>query len=717
MRSFLGVPVLDSQGEVRGGLLLGHNEPGRFTPEDEAFLAGLAAQAAVVLENAELNRAAQRRSQVVERIFAATGDGILLVNEQGSILYENAAAHQMRELLEGTPGEKRAIEALLYVPVQNALQEEEVKDVLVKLVDKHGEARECSVSCSLLPLPLVPTGPLSLDLETTRSANGGMGILLIWHDVTERRIREAERRTRNHAKQLEMIIEAIADAVLFVNPDGQVVHANAAARSTFAPNPTMNHTATYEAYVAAAYPRDLAGQPLDLAYIPFRRVLNGEVLTGNRAIDVLLRTGEGQDRLFNMSGTPVWDSNSKLSGALMIFCDVTERRLEHVERAARTEMEGRLATLQLILDELPSGVFLVYGHDARLVLANRAALAVFGAYWPPRQPMEEFLSHNGIGIYNVHGHPVAFEQLAVIRAVRGGETVSQFESITRQPNGTALSTLVSAVAFDTYRLKLPLLQTGGTPAEEPAYIGLVTYQDVTSIKEAERLKDEFIGIAAHELRNPLTVLSGYVQMLLLQTKRGKGPKLLPTQEEALQSIDRSTTQLVELTEDLLDVTRLQGGGWQLHPEPTDLVVLVQRTVKRLQMTTRKHTLSIVTTLPSLVVYADPGRIEQVLSNLIGNAIKYSPDGGPIEITLWEAMDAQEARLSVRDYGIGIPEKDQARIFGHFARAGNADTYKISGTGFGLYLSRELIARLNGRIWFESKEGQGSTFFMALPHTC
>jgi len=153
----------------------------------------------------------------------------------------------------------------------------------------------------------------------------------------------------------------------------------------------------------------------------------------------------------------------------------------------------------------------------------------------------------------------------------------------------------------------------------------------------------------------------------------------------------------------------------LHPEPTDLVALVERTVKRLQTTTSKHTLSVVTTLPSLVVYADPGRIEQVLSNLIGNAIKYSPNGGPIEITLWEAMDTQEARLSVRDYGIGIPEKDQARIFGQFARASNTDTYKISGTGFGLYLSHELVERHNGRIWFESKEGQGSTFFMTLPH--
>jgi signal transduction histidine kinase len=422
----------------------------------------------------------------------------------------------------------------------------------------------------------------------------------------------------------------------------------------------------------------------------------------------------GQDRLFNVSGTPVWDPAGNFLGALTILHDVTEhRRLEQVEHEARAEMEDRLATLQLILDELPSGAFLVCGHDARLVLANRTALAVLGAYWRPGQPMEEFLKQNGVGILTMDGHPLAFEQLAAITAVRRGETVRQFQSITRQPNGKTLSAMVNAVALDAHRLKLS--QTEGPPAEEPAYVALVTYEDVTVLKEAERLKDEFIGIAAHELRNPLAVLKGYVQMLLLQTRRGKGPKLLPTQEEALQSIDRSTTELVEFTEDLLDVTRLQGGGWQLHPESTDLVALVERTVKRLQTTTRKHTLSFETTLPSLVVYADPGRIEQVLSNLIGNAIKYSPNGGPIEITLWEATGAQEARLSIRDYGIGIPEKDQARIFGHFARASNAGTYGISGTGFGLYLSHELVERHNGRIWFESKEGQGSTFFIALPH--
>lgn len=278
--------------------------------------------------------------------------------------------------------------------------------------------------------------------------------------------------------------------------------------------------------------------------------------------------------------------------------------------------------------------------------------------------MEEFLAHSGVGLLDMDEQPLAFEQLATVRAVRHGQTVRQFQSIIRQPHGTTLSVLVNAVALDAHRLKLSLLQPGGLPHEESAYVALVNYQDVTVLKEAERLKDRFIGTAAHELRNPLAVLRGYVGMLLLQHKRGRRPTLLDSEEEVLQSIDRSTRQLVELTEDLLDVTRLQGGGLALHCKPTDLVALVQRTVEQLQLTSRQHTLTVVTTLPSLVVDADPVRIERVLSNLIGNA----------------------------------------------------ESYGIGGTGLGLYLCRELVERHHGRIWFESREGQGTTFFVALPHT-
>ncbi len=233
---------------------------------------------------------------------------------------------------------------------------------------------------------------------------------------------------------------------------------------------------------------------------------------------------------------------------------------------------------------------------------------------------------------------------------------------------------------------------------------------------AERLKDEFISIAAHELRTPLAILKGFAQTLLVQTARGKGSELVDWQVEALQGIEQATARLVELTEDLLDVTRLQAGRLTLHLEAIDLVALVKRVVVRLQMTAAHHSISIITRLEYLVVQVDPRRIEQVISNLIGNAIKYSPGGGMIEVTITEEPQTKMALLSVSDHGIGIPAQQQSLIFGRFARADNARAYGIGGTGLGLYLCRELVERHGGRIWFESTEGQGSTFFISLPRS-
>lgn len=233
-------------------------------------------------------------------------------------------------------------------------------------------------------------------------------------------------------------------------------------------------------------------------------------------------------------------------------------------------------------------------------------------------------------------------------------------------------------------------------------------------QEAEQLKDEFISIAAHELRTPLAILKGFAQTLLLQTARGKGSELVDWQIEALHGIDQATARLVELTEDLLDVTRLQAGRLELHREPTNVVALLQRVMKRLQMTTDQHTLSLHTPLEYLIVQADPRRLEQVCSNLIGNAIKYSPAGGMIEVTINEEPDTKRALLSVSDHGIGIPAHQHSLVFGRFARAENARSYGIGGTGLGLYVCRELVERQGGHIWFESTEGQGSTFFVSLP---
>jgi signal transduction histidine kinase len=348
------------------------------------------------------------------------------------------------------------------------------------------------------------------------------------------------------------------------------------------------------------------------------------------------------------------------------------------------------------------------------MLANRAAASVWGAEWRADQPMLEFLTSNQISLFDAQGHPLAPERYATLRAVQRGETILQQQELIHRPGGSSLPVLVNAVALPSQQRWSGPLQESGQQARMNEAMALVMHQDVSALKEAEYLKDEFVGIVAHELRTPLAVLKGFADMLLVQTARRRGPALADWQREALEEIELATSRLVDLSEELLDVTRLQTGRLLLQRIPTNVIPLAQRVVTLLQQTTTRHQLEVRTSQAELLADIDPGRIEQVLVNLVGNAIKYSPQGGPVTITLHEETATHQIKVCVQDHGIGIPEHQHAQIFGRFMRADNAPAWGISGTGLGLYISRELAERHEGHLWFESEEGAGSTFFLTLP---
>ncbi|GAC1358265.1 MAG: hypothetical protein PVS3B3_06730 [Ktedonobacteraceae bacterium] len=718
VRSFLGAPLLDSDKQVRGGLLLGHSEPNRFTPEDETLLMGLAAQAAVALENARLYHTVQMRAQELNAIFESIADGVTLVDKQGRILRENGTASRLREHLQGHPEGKRILEALLHGPALSALSDEGVQESTVTVSDERSETKEYLVTASPLRHPTPPSGPLPMNVgkEEDRAVHTISGAVVVWHDVTERLIREVARVAREHAGQLEAIFEAMTDGLFVYDREGHDVQTNIVAREIQARivSSGVAIRSPQEQFAQLVMTNE-QGRALTFEQWPVSRVLAGEVLTPERAVALSFQTIDRQPLHLSITGGPLQDADGNLLGAVIIARNVTEhRRLEQVEREAHAEAENRLALLQLILDELPSSVYLVRGKDAHLVLANRATTAVWGAVWPQGQPFALFLKENGIRVVGVDGQPLSLSQLATLRAVQHGEDVYQHQESIRHPDGTSVPLLVNAVALNVHELHVPPSDAINPVAEKSELAALVVHQDVTALKEAERLKDEFIGLAAHELRTPLAILKGFAQTLVVQTARGKGPELAEWQLEALQGIDQATTRMVELTEDLLDVTRLQAGRLELYLTPMDLVPLFQRLVTRIQLTTEQHQFSQQSILSHLVANVDPRRIEQVFNNLLGNAIKYSPGGGTIQVHIRQDEKTHMAVLSIRDHGIGIPTQQQARIFGRFARAENAQAYGISGTGLGLYLCRELVERHGGRIWFESLEGQGSTFFVALP---
>jgi signal transduction histidine kinase len=210
------------------------------------------------------------------------------------------------------------------------------------------------------------------------------------------------------------------------------------------------------------------------------------------------------------------------------------------------------------------------------------------------------------------------------------------------------------------------------------------------------------------------VLKGAASTLVVQTERGHGPQLADWQYETLQELELATDRLTDLTENLLDVTRLQAGQFFLQRSATDIVALLEHAVERLRLTTTRHNLELYAEPSQLAVHIDARRIEQVLVNLLTNAIKYSPAGGSIIATLAIDKSTQMVTISVQDFGMGIPLDQQTRIFGRFMRADNARAAGINGTGLGLYLCHSLVEQHEGQLWFESEEGEGSTFYLALP---
>jgi PAS domain S-box-containing protein len=230
------------------------------------------------------------------------------------------------------------------------------------------------------------------------------------------------------------------------------------------------------------------------------------------------------------------------------------------------------------------------------------------------------------------------------------------------------------------------------------------------MEAAVQQRDTFLTIMAHELRTPLTALLGNAQLLLRRAQRGnldmdrvlRNVQVIANQAERLN-------QLVLLQ---LDISRLHTGKLQISPTPLDIGELVRRIVEEIQPSLTRHTVTYAGPDTPLTIHGDALRLDQVLLNLIQNAIKYSPDGGTVRVAV--ARHGAMARVDVADQGIGIPQAELPYIFERFHRGANVDERQISGLGIGLYIVNELVTLHSGTIEVVSQEGQGSTFTIALP---
>jgi signal transduction histidine kinase len=451
----------------------------------------------------------------------------------------------------------------------------------------------------------------------------------------------------------------------------------------------------------------LRGEPLPPEQRPTRRALAGETI---QSADVRVIWASGQERDFTVTAAPLHAPGNREARVVTVFREVTTQRQQ--ERAAQqyAETEARRRLLQSLLETLPNGVFLVEGEESRLVLANQAAEVAWGASWPVGMSARDFLRTSGVRLFQADGRPLPSAEVPEIRVLHQSESIRAQQLVIRQPNGTTLPVLVSAVTLPV----TPLAAQRGATREATSVLAVVVMQEIGALKEAERLKDEFVALVSHELKNPLTSIKGYVQLFGVQFAANHPEPLSEQERLCLQVVEEEVDRLAGLASDVVDVARVQSGRLVLRLDDVDLVGLVRLVAERQQITTTTHALRVQTEAEALWILADRSRLEQVLFNLVGNAIKYSPAGGVVEMRLTQPTESSQVQVSVQDHDIGIPQAQQARLFARFMRASNAAACGISGTGLGLFLCRELIERHGGRIWLESEEGQGSTISFVLP---
>lgn len=402
----------------------------------------------------------------------------------------------------------------------------------------------------------------------------------------------------------------------------------------------------------------------------------GEAHRENEAL-AFVEGDNGMQRFYlDFEYDPLFETDGTVSGIMITVNDVTEKvearkKLEeHKERLNIIIEASKLGTweLDLVTDELVCSerYFEIFGSDRNTQLSHSEAIA------------------------RIHPDDIAKRNEGYNQGLATGSLFYEIRLI--WPDNSVHWIVARGKAF--YDAK-------GNPIKM-----LGTIQDVTDIKEQEQQKDYFISMASHELKTPLTTISGYVQ--ILKNVYGNSEDALLT--NSLKTVDKQVRTLTNLISDLLDLSKIKSGSLHLNTERFQIKDLINETIKNLNQISATHKITFTKECEAYVK-ADKERISQVLINFITNAIKYSP--GEKEVTVECTVEDDHVIVAVEDFGIGINKADQEKIFERFYRVEGKTETTFPGFGIGLYIASEIINRHNGKVGVHSEFGQGSIFYFTL----
>jgi PAS domain S-box-containing protein len=549
------------------------------------------------------------------------------------------------------------------------------------------------------------------------------------------RLYENERAAR---EQIDAILGGVADGVLVQREDGAFIYANdtAARMAGFETAADYLQASTFEVARRLTV-LDIDGQPFPYEQLPARRALHGE--HAPEMIVQYRRLDTGEACWSRTQSRTVRGVHGDLL-AISIFHDITEEIRSRDRLRFLAESGARLAG-SLDVEETLAALVRVASTtlaDWAVVILIDEAGAVERIASAHRDPTKEPLTHqlheqqlrhaSGAALLwqSIQtGEPMLIPEVTdemLVRTARNAEHLALLR-------GLGLTSLLYAPLASRGRVQgaiaLFMSESGRRFGEEDRAIAVEIARRASLAVENARLyneaqdavhaRDQFLSIASHELRTPVTAISGVAQLALRSHRRGTLDETRLTR--VLDQIILSSQRLVTLTEDLLDVSRLQTGRIDLRTELIDVQAFVVDLVERYRANLGEgHEVKLVTDGQQYSVLGDPTRLEQVLANLLANAVKYSPSGGPIVVTVAgsDVGPVAGVEITVQDRGIGLPEEALEMIFQPFGRAPNATHRQIQGLGLGLFICRQIMERHGGRIWAESPgDGQGTTMHLWL----
>lgn len=393
--------------------------------------------------------------------------------------------------------------------------------------------------------------------------------------------------------------------------------------------------------------------------------------------------------MFWLSGvlSTVYDNDHQLKGYALIARDVSDRK-KWEEAVIKNQQQT-----QAILDSLRSGV---------VVINRQGKVIAFNQVW------EKMRAHN---LANVEKKLALGENLL--------EALQNSENVNNEDSQLALKGIQKVInkTIKHFWHEYQIVDSGSderwyhlqvTPLKQEEDRVVIAYTNITERKKLEKQKDDFLRIASHELKTPITSTKAYAQVLI---KMLSGQKEESNTVKLLTKMDQQLNKVTKLINDLLDVSKIEAGLLKLNQEYFEFDVLVAEIVESVQLTNSDHKI-VVKGKTKKRLYSDPERLGQVLTNLLINAIKFSTKKSRIYLTC--EVKNSEILVEVKDSGVGISKEDQQNLFQRFFRVQAPEFQGQSGLGLGLYISAEIIRRLGGEIGVKSELGKGSTFYFSLP---